>query len=64
MNKFDYRLISNIEFEDIDHRDAPDYCDAHIIYAEYDGVPMTDEQVETLNQDSDFVYDALMDYLY
>lgn len=60
----DYKLISNIEWEDIDHRDAPDYSDAHIIYAEYDGVPMTDSQIELLNADSQFVYDALMDHLY
>jgi hypothetical protein len=25
---------------------------------------MTDDEIEELNQDSDFVYDALMDYLY
>jgi hypothetical protein len=60
----DYGKVSNIVFEDVDHSDAPDYCDAHIVSAEYDGVEMTDEQIELLNNDSDFVYDSLIASLY
>jgi hypothetical protein len=58
--KFDYSKITNIEFDGIDHRDYPDYCDAYIASADYDGVEMTDEQIESLNQDGDYVYDQLM----
>lgn len=61
---FDYGKVGNIVFEDVDHSDAPDYCDAHIISAEYDGVEMTEEQIELLNNDSDFVYDSLISSLY
>jgi hypothetical protein len=68
MNKetktLDYTLITNIEFDGIDPRDYPDYCDAYIIYAEYDGREMTEEELEILNEDSDFVYQELMDYLF
>jgi len=60
----DYGKVRNIVFEDVDHSDAPDYCDAHIVSAEYDGVEMTYEQIELLNNDSDFVYDSLMSSLY
>ena len=60
----DYKLISNIQFDGIDHRDAPDYCDAYIVSAEYDGEEMTEEQIELLNDDRDYVYENLMDYLY
>ena len=60
----DYKLISNIQFDGIDHKDAPDYCDAYIVSADYDGVEMTDEQIELLNDDRDYVYEKLMDYLY
>ena len=62
--KLDYTKISNIEFDGIDHKDYPDYCDAYIINADYDGVGMTEEQLDEINDDGDFVYERLMDYLY
>ena len=64
MNNLDYNKITNIEFGGIDHKDYPDYCDAYILSADYDGEEMTDEQIEMLNEDRDFVYDSLIDYLY
>ncbi len=68
MNKqtktLDYTLITNIEFDGVDHRDYPDYCDAYITSAEYEGREMTDEELDTLNEDSDFVYQELMNYLF
>ena len=62
MSELDYTKISAMEFDGIDHSDYPDYSDAYVCYAEYDGVPMTEEQLESL--DPDFVYDKLMDYLF
>ena len=56
--------VSNIVFSDVDHADAPDYCDAFIESADYDGVPMTVEQLDELNEDSDFKYEALQRWLY
>jgi hypothetical protein len=47
----DYSLISNIRFDGIDHNDYPDYCDVSVLSAYYDGVDMTDEQIEQLNED-------------
>jgi len=60
----DYRLITNIEVDGIDTRDYPDFCDAYITSADYNGTPMTDEQLEEINQDSQFVYDAVIKHLY
>lgn len=54
---FDYEKIHDIEVEGIDLRDYPDFCDAYISFATYDGVPMTDEQLDELNNDSTFVYE-------
>lgn len=59
----DYKLIKAIEFDGIDHSDYPDYCDAYIVRAEYNGKEMTEDQLTELNGDSDFVYGKLMDYL-
>lgn len=57
-------MITNIEFEGIDYKDSPDFVDAYISYAEKDGVEMTDEELEELNNDSDFVHTELLNYLY
>jgi len=62
--ELDYSLIDNIEVEGIDHRDAPDFCDAFIAAADYDGRPMTENELEKLNEDGDFRYQAVIDSLY
>lgn len=58
------KRISNVEFEGIDYSDAPDFCDAFVVSADYDDEPMTKEQIEELNDDSAMVYDLLTNYLY
>ena len=61
---FDYSKIDGIEVEGINEKDAPDYCDAFIASADYDGREMTEEELEQLNEDNDFVYDSVMNWLY
>lgn len=60
----DYSKISNIQFDGIDHSDYPDYCDAHIVSADYDGEEMDETQIELLNEDRDFIYEKLINYLF
>lgn len=60
----DYSKITNVRVDGIDAKDYPDFCDAYISSADYDGIPMTDEQLEELNQDGEYVYDKVMDHLY
>jgi hypothetical protein len=60
----DYSGISHVYCEDIDHRDAPDYCDAYISEATYFGRPMTELELEILNEDSDFVYDSVIEQIH
>jgi len=62
--KLDYSKIDNVKFDDVDHKDYPDYCDAFISSADYDGREMTDEELDELNEDTDFVYNKLMSFLY
>ena len=59
---FNIEKFTEVEFEGIDHKDAPDYCDAYIVSAVYDGKEMTDEEIEDI--DSDTKYELLMNYLY
>ena len=55
--------LINVEFDDIDHSDAMDYCDAFISYAEHmNGTPLTDDELGQIP--SDVAYDYLMSYLY
>lgn len=60
----DTTKINNIEFEGIDYKDAPDFCDAFISSADYDGKEMTEEQLEVINENSDFVHEELYNYLF
>ena len=57
----DLSKVDNIEVEDIDMKDYPDFCDAFISYADYNGVEMTDEQLDELNENSDFVYECVIE---
>ncbi len=63
-SKFKYKLFTDVAFEGIDHRDYPDYCDAFIASAEYNGRELSDEELDELNDDSDLVYELLTDNLY
>tara|TARA_R110000822_G_scaffold32188_1_gene92648 strand:+ start:3830 stop:4015 length:186 start_codon:yes stop_codon:yes gene_type:complete len=59
----DYSKITDVRVGGIDTKDYPDFCDAYIESAEYNGEPMSDDLLEELNEDYDFVYDAVMNQL-
>lgn len=59
----DFTKITDIEFDDVFNDDAPDYCDAYILRCEIDGVEATEEQLNEINENSDFVHEKLFDYL-
>lgn len=60
----DYKKIDNVQVDGIDTNDYPDFCDAYILDADYDGVPMTEEQLNEINEDRDFVYECVQNYLF
>ena len=60
----DFKNIHNIEIDGIDFNDAHDFCDAFICYAEYNGIPMTEDQLDVLNDDSEFVHEQVFKHLY
>ena len=42
--------LINIEFEDVNPKDYPDFSDAFISYAEYeDGTPLTEEELDVVD---------------
>ena len=62
--KLDYSLISDITFDGVDYGDYPDFCNAFIDSATYMGREMTQDELEILNEDTDFVYETLIDRLH
>jgi len=60
----DYSKIESVEVEGLDYNDYPDFVDAFISYAEYDGGIMTEDQLNELNEDSDFVYECVMEKIF
>ncbi len=62
--KLDTTKITDIEIDGIDNGDYPDFCDAFIASATYNGKPMSDEMLDVLNEDYQFVYESVEDHLY
>lgn len=55
--------LKNVEFDQIDHGDYPDFSDAYICYAEHaDGTPLTEEELEALS--SELTHELLWNHLY
>lgn len=63
MKKIDFTKIDNVVVVDIDMRDYPDFCDAHIESCDIDGVPATEEQLDIINENGEFVYEQVMEYV-
>ena len=65
MREINLDLITDVTFDCIDHRDAPDYSDAYISYAVMDGIEMSDEEIMKLETEyPDWVYEELMNYIH
>ena len=62
--KLNYKLIDNVSVDGIDHNDYPDFSDAFIESADYDGKPMTEEMLDVLNEDSDYVHDMVWYHMF
>jgi len=61
---WDYSKITNIVFDGVNNSDYPDYSDAFIVSAEYEGEPLTESQLDMLNEDSELVYELLTNNLH
>ena len=60
----DLSKLTNIEVDGIDTTDYPKFCDAFIASADYNGKPLTDKELDKLNEDSDFVHSCVEDSIY
>ena len=57
--------IFNAEIDGVDTRDAPDFCDAFVSYAEHeDGTPLTQKELDDLNENhGDIVHQLVWEHL-
>lgn len=62
--KLDYSLISNIQVDGVDTRDYPDFSDAYIVTADYGDREMSEEELDILNDDGDYVWEAAHDSIF
>lgn len=60
----DYSQIKDARVTNIRMYDFPDFVDAFIESATYMGRPMTDDELDALNEDRDFVYGKVQEQLY
>lgn len=61
--KKDYKNITDIKFDGIDHSDAPEYTDAYIVSAKRNDEDLTQDEIYELNDDRDFVFEELTNFL-
>jgi hypothetical protein len=62
--QLDLTKISNIILKNIGFEDYPEFCDAYIAYADYDGREMDDDELDILNENLDFIYEAVMKQIF
>jgi hypothetical protein len=61
----DISLVDNILVDGIDWNDYPDFCDAFISSADYNGKKMSEELIDKLNNEHpDFVYEQVVNAIY
>jgi hypothetical protein len=53
--ELDYSKISNVQVGGVDMEDYPDFCDAYIESADYGDREMTDDELDILNEDGEFI---------
>jgi len=56
--------ITNVKFDDVFHWDYPEYCDAFIASAEINGVPLTESELDELNENDDFKHTELINQIF
>ncbi|MBG09779.1 MAG: hypothetical protein CMD92_01285 [Gammaproteobacteria bacterium] len=59
----DFSKVNVTEVDGIDMTDYPKFCDAYISEAEINGVEATEEQLEEINENGEFVLESVYDFI-
>ena len=49
--KLDLKKVDNMEFDGIDFADYPDFVDAFLVSADYDGRELSEEEIDFINDE-------------
>jgi hypothetical protein len=60
----DFTKVEVTSIEGIDMSDYPKFCDAYVSEALIDGEPATEAELEEIQENSSFFYDALTDFIH
>lgn len=60
----DFDKVTDVQVTNVDMSDYPDFCDAYIDDALVDGKPATEEQLNAINENHEFVYEKVIDSIY
>jgi hypothetical protein len=58
------KKIDNVELDNINTSDYPDFVDAYIVSADYNGKEMTEEQLDEINENNEFVQEQVQKLLF
>lgn len=62
------KQVFGVEVENVQMSDYPDFCDAYISKAYYQNSrgsrELTEEELDKLNENGEYVYQQVMDFLY
>ena len=61
--KLQLEHIDNVELADLDYEDYPDFCDAYIENADYFGEPMTEDELNEINDNRDFIHECVFNQI-
>ncbi len=62
---FDFKRLSELEFDGIDWNDAHDFTDSYLSYGLYDGEELTDDEMDWLHDNyGTSLHSIMMDKLY
>ena len=66
--KLKVQEIADVDVDNIDYEDYPDFCDAYIssalVFADGNWRDATESELDILTEDRDFVYEQVQNYLY
>ena len=61
--KIDFSKVDNYEISGIDTKDYPDFCDAYIESCDYHGKPATENELDLINLQCDFMDELVMNQI-
>lgn len=65
MCSIDVKYISDVEVDGIDYRDYPDFCDAFLVSATYQGRDLTEDELEHVQvSNPDWFYEQIENAIY